>query len=173
MKTYEVRVAAEVARTRSDQGGTRNVSTVLTFSRHPTIFLGEPPAEVRNDTGLEVRELAPAQTREILGQGALVSALGCPADRLGQHLLDPGTSAPSPPASEDLAARVESLESALAQVLATDPVEDLEAIRERLDDMEREELEEVHERLLGRKPHGNARDDSVRDAIRASLDLEE
>ncbi len=35
--------------------------------------------------------------------------------------------------------------------------------------MNRDELAALHEEVLGKKPHGNARVDSIRDAIREAL----
>ena len=47
-----------------------------------------------------------------------------------------------------------------------DPVE----LLEQLPGMSREAMADLHEELLGRKPHGNTKDEGVRDTLRAALE---
>lgn len=172
MQIYEVRVTPEVARLRQGDAGTRNVSVVLTFSRQPTYYVGEPPRELAEDPGLAVRRLSAAEANHAL-RGSLVSAHRCPAELIARSLSPASVaaevSAAHVPPAGDFAARLEALERAVADLLATDPVSDLEAVLERLPEIERDELVALHEQVLGKKPHGNARDDSIRDAIREAL----
>ena len=49
---------------------------------------------------------------------------------------------------------------------AIDPAE----LLEQLPDMPREAMEDLHEQLSGRRPHGNAKDESVRDTLRSALE---
>ena len=173
MQIYEIRVTPQVARLRSGDAGTRNVSVVHTFSRHPTYFAGEPPRELLEDQGLEVRQLPVEEGHQALRQGALVSAHRCPGERLTSSLRAASVATDVQPAPTslpvDLIARVEALDRAFAEVLAMDPVGDLEAIVDRLPEMNRQELAAVHEQVLGKKPHGNARNESVREAILEAL----
>lgn len=170
MPIYEVRVTPAVARQRSGDAGTRNVAVVHTFSRHPTYYVGEVPPEIAGDGGLEVRELGAPEAAQALRGGVLVSAHQCMSDRLVRSLAGGATPPPAAEAPADLAARVEALEHALEELRAADPVEDLHAILERLDDLSHDELVALHEEVLGKKPHGNARDETIRDAIREVLE---
>lgn len=173
MPIYEIRVTPAVARLRRGDSGTRNVQVVHTFSRHPSYHVGELPSEIANEPGLEVRQLPPEEAAITLRRGVLVNAHHCFSERLARSLAVVPETAPTPAArvapSEDLVARVEALERGFAELLAAVPVEDLHAVLDRLGDMNRDELVALHEEVLGKKPHGNARVESIRDAIREAL----
>lgn len=179
MSIYEVRVKPEVARLRQGDAGTRNVAVVHRFSRHPTLFVGELPPELRADAALEVRQLAGEEARQVLRLGALVSAVDCHTERLVRTLAGiarPGQPAPPLAAGagpQDLRSRVEALERAVAELQGEqreEPQDERSALLARLPEVSRAELDELHQKVLGKKPHGNARDESVRDAIRQALE---
>ena len=52
------------------------------------------------------------------------------------------------------------------EAIDLDPVE----LLEQLPAMPRETMDDLHEELIGRRPHGNTKDESIRETLRAALE---
>lgn len=163
MKAYSIRVTPEVAKTRTQQGGRRNVPLVLTFDVHPVVWLGPLPAAIEKDAGLYIEELA--------GPTA-IAALERPISGIGVDLTALRNSRASDREVSRLRARVAELETALEGEGSSDGREvspDRSAVSPDRSALEvspdRSALEAEFQQLTEKKPHALWRDETLRQKI--------
>lgn len=182
MRTYAITVTPEVANTRQREGGSRRVALTVTFTAAPQIWIGDLPPALAGDTGLRIRELGGREALQALEgpihtHGAKLTQLVSP---VGADTPSPG--APAQRAGAPAALLTEILKKLDRVLLLVDDGESTPpavapspaAGAAALDGLDRAALDELHHQLLGRRPHPNAGDDTVRAAIqKAQVSLPE